>query len=544
MDTHKWYHIAVSSSSNVGTLYVNGSSVGTTFSTNGTNNTGNDLQIGRTTNIANHFPGYITDVRIVKGTAVYSGNFTPPTGRLTTTGGEYSSTTNTERLTAITNTKLLTCHLPYISDGSSSGHSITVNGDPETKPFGPYDYNEYSATDNGGSIEFDGSGDYVSPPGHADFAFSTNDFTIEFFVYIRTHKDYTELWDARTTSQGSTTASPIIYSDSNGDIHFFHSNSNRITGSFKKNQWTHVALCRASSQTKLFINGSQAGSTYSDTTDYVQPASNWSIGASLASNNYFLDGSMSEIRAVNGTAVYSGNFTPPTGPLTTTGGTYSDTTNVNTSITASHTKLLLKCTDAHVIDKSQVSNLKLVGNAAASTTQTKFSNTASVYFDGTGDYVEGPSVSDLNIGTGDFTVECWVYETTLNTDRGIWEARSTGNATDGMTFTRINTDAFRVWSGGALITTGSVTIQNTWVHCAVVRYNGTLTIYINGSSSGTPVSNSTNFSSSEPFVVGGGRHNTTATPTAFMTGYVQDLRVSNYARYTSNFTVPSLPLKG
>jgi len=98
--------------------------------------------------------------------------------------------------------------------------------------------------------------------------------------------------------------------------------------------------------------------------------------------------------------------------------------------------------------------------------------------------------------------------------------------------------------GGQLITTGSVTIQNTWVHCAVVRYNGTLTIYINGSSSGTPVSNSTNFSSSQPFVIGAGRHITTATPTAFMTGYVQDLRVSSYARYTSNFTVPSAPLEG
>ena len=51
---------------------------------------------------------------------------------------------------------------------------------------------------------------------------------------------------------------------------------------------------------------------------------------------------LSDFRIVNGTAVYSGNFTPPSGPLTTTGGTYPSTTNVDTSITASHTVFLLQ----------------------------------------------------------------------------------------------------------------------------------------------------------------------------------------------------------
>jgi hypothetical protein len=167
-----------------------------------------------------------------------------------------------------------------------------------------------------------------------------------------------------------------------------------------------------------------------------------------------------------------------------------------------------------------------------------------MYFDGTGDYIEGPTISDLNIGTGDFTVECWLYETTTNTNKGIWDGRSTGSATDGFTFTRIGTDTFRVWSGSALITTGSFTIQNTWNHCALVRNSGTLTIYINGTSSGTPVSNSTNFSSSGTFIIGSGRHSTGSNPTAFITGYIQDFRVGNYARYTTNFTPPTASLEG
>ena len=79
--------------------------------------------------------GYITDYRIVQGTAVYTSAFTAPT----------------ERLTAITNTSLLTCHLPYIADGSTNGHTITPNGNAATKPFSPYDYKEYTVGDHGGS---------------------------------------------------------------------------------------------------------------------------------------------------------------------------------------------------------------------------------------------------------------------------------------------------------------------------------------------------------------------------------------------------------
>tara|TARA_X000001382_G_scaffold31984_1_gene20879 strand:- start:157 stop:1548 length:1392 start_codon:yes stop_codon:yes gene_type:complete len=103
--------------------------------------------------------------------------------------------------------------------------------------------------------------------------------------------------------------------------------------------WFHCAIARSGSSIKVYIDGTQAGSGSS---------SSALTGSQFRFNGYggggYADTGLlhyvSDARLVVGTCVYSGNFAKPTGSLTTTGGTYSSTTNVNTSITSSHTKLL------------------------------------------------------------------------------------------------------------------------------------------------------------------------------------------------------------
>jgi len=177
-----------------------------------------------------------------------------------------------------------------------------------------------------GSGSFSGTsannGTRVNIPTSANFNFGTGDFTIEAFIYLKTSKNYHNFYDQRTPTQDSTTNSPIIYIDSNNYIIFYVGGSGRAYSSaLSLGVWYHVAVTRASGSTKMFLNGTQQGNAYSDSLTYVQPASDFSFGGSLEQNSYNLDGFISNLRVVKGTAIYTSNFTAPTADLTAVSGT-------------------------------------------------------------------------------------------------------------------------------------------------------------------------------------------------------------------------------
>jgi len=123
-----WNHVALVGSGGTNTLYVNGVSVASNALTPTVSNV--PVNIGRQygDNTAQTWNGYISNFRVVIGTAVYTGAFTPPTAPLT----------------AITNTKVLTCKSNKIVDSSSIGASFTITGTPSvnsnTSPFTIYNY--------------------------------------------------------------------------------------------------------------------------------------------------------------------------------------------------------------------------------------------------------------------------------------------------------------------------------------------------------------------------------------------------------------------
>ncbi len=156
---------------------------------------------------------------------------------------------------------------------------------------------------------FDGSGDFLSITGSpAAMSFGTGDFTIEFWWLYTTGTTPT-MFDWRPP--GTNTVYPVIYT-TGGTMRYFANSGDRITGTGAVNDgaWHHIALCRSGTSTKLFLDGTQDGATYTDSTNYLV-ASTLYFGANT-DGTFSLNGKIDEIRVTKGVARYTSNFTAPT----------------------------------------------------------------------------------------------------------------------------------------------------------------------------------------------------------------------------------------
>lgn len=161
----------------------------------------------------------------------------------------------------------------------------------------------------GSSLYFDGTGDYVTPTADSsNFAFGTGDFTIEMWIRPTAFSADRSLIDFRPSGQNGAYVLINMSNSANGDPYVLVNSSIVITGTgFTADTWVHIALCRSGTSTKFFIGGTQAGATWTDTTNYLSTANRPIIGKAFA-------GYMDEIRISKGVARYTSNFTPPTAP--------------------------------------------------------------------------------------------------------------------------------------------------------------------------------------------------------------------------------------
>ena len=201
-------------------------------------------------------------------------------------------------------------------------------------------------------------------------------------------------------------------------------------------------------------------------------------------------------------------------------------------------------TNTNIVDSSaNNTTLTNFGSTLISTTQSKFGS-GSVYFNGSSQYLKAGTSSALAFGTGNFTVEFWVYVTGSPNDTGIYDSRASGPGTNetGFTITALTGSVIRIYCNGALIASSGTSYVNQWVYIAVTRSAGTWNLFINGNSVGTSsaVRNLTNTDT----IIGGGRYSSDTTVTSFFNGYIYDFReTKGVARYTgSTMTVPTAPL--
>jgi hypothetical protein len=204
----------------------------------------------------------------------------------------------------------------FVDDASTNNFAVTINGDTKPNSFNPYTPGYYSNFFP--NAPTGANGFFV--PDNDGFNFGSGDFTVEAYINLT----------ASRPTGGETAA--VVYAQC-GNI---ASNSNRSHGlqifntsfifyytvngtddlgvtwnyTFNLNTWYHVAVTRSGTSVRGFVNGSQIGSTSTNSNTY-NSGTLFYIGITDTSNNAF-NGYLDDIRITKGFARYTANFTAPT----------------------------------------------------------------------------------------------------------------------------------------------------------------------------------------------------------------------------------------
>ena len=161
----------------------------------------------------------------------------------------------------------------------------------------------------------------------------------------------------------------------------------------------------------------------------------------------------------------------------------------------------------------------------------------SMYFNGTTDYL-AYTLTGINIGTGDFTVELWTWVTPALSANAILFSLGAMNFAGSFSFF-CNSGVSYLRIGASSDTTFSAAPSlNTWTHVAVVRISGAFTLYFNGISQTQTATSGANGSITG--TVSSLAYDGAGT---FWPGYISNFRVVvGTGAYTGNFTTPTSPL--
>jgi len=181
------------------------------------------------------------------------------------------------------------------------------------------------------------------------------------------------------------------------------------------------------------------------------------------------------------------------------------------------------------------------GSAVTTVGETPFSGGGNSYSftSSINSYITTPGSDDWAVGTGDFTVEWFSYQTTLTQFQRIY---TVGDFPTIKTGVSIESGTFYYWANNSFrYSSSSASTSNTWYHWAVVRENGVTKVYRDGTQLGAQIADTNDITdNTTTFVVG--NTNTFATNAALV-GYLTNFRfVKGLAVYTGNFTTPTSEL--
>lgn len=366
-----------------------------------------------------------------------------------------------------------------------------------------------------GSMTFNDTQNAYLISNSSDYAFGTNDFTVEAFFKSATSSDsYAGIVSLRNNAtynngvninlQSSNTSTPLIE---------FSAGGNYLTYTASNDDWYHVAISRTGGTSSLFVNG-ELFNKVADTLNYGN--NDLVVGRYHTTvNDYYFNGLISNVRVINGTGLYTGTFSIPDVQLS---GTYSNTKFLITSqevnptkdmtglhsVTASNigwtsslpTFVLDVVIDSSLqfyVDAGQVSSYSgtgttwydISGNSRNLTMNSLTYNSANggyIQFDGSHTADSG-STYTINFSNG-FTVES-VAKFSGSGYEGLFAFNNPMSSDYINVQAQGNNIRWELESGQSFTSTGALS-SNTWYHITCVyegdsnNTSGTARIYING----------------------------------------------------------------
>ena len=562
---NRWYHIAfVKNGVNVG-LYVDGQRLVNANYLNTLQDGGASSPWdigGNRAGSADYFDGYIDEVRIVAN-AVYTDTFTPAHHQFFPTQ-EHVITSNDN----YQDQNKLLLHFEEsdgnkLVDSSNNDTAVTLQNGTLNSDNARFGSKSLSVPASGKGANIAGLTSNATDIGSGNI-----DYTIEMYFKLNQIKNNAVLFTTdHATDQhlsitlkntgGSQTIETLLQHGSGVGAHI-HNMLTDISNLNNSDNWHHLALVRKSNQVKLYIDG------------VVKSTISENVGTTINGPYVLgkdLDGYIDELRITNGVARYSGNFTPQTSafgsePVPAPEPQYK-------TVSYDNTKLLLRFDDVSSNNLSSALSTKngetqllvpviavgnhLSGNGRDSNISKfggqswRFNTSTSAAYNH--QRTLAVAHNSLILGTGDFTIDFWMYKTLTPTHDedlisiGVNNEISPGgmplhiyieNGSGGGEY-RIRGSIFN-GSGGNESWLGPDfrPYLNKWVHVAFVRHNGTATLYVNGDSVASRA-NSANLSTNKVFIGG----DTANEPSRFYQGYLDEVHIRNTAVYTSNFTVPA-----
>lgn len=425
-------------------------------------------------------------------------------------------------------------------DSSTNNYAFTRVGNVTQGSFTPF-----SAELGKWSALFNGASDYYITSTSTALGFGTGDFTIECWVYPHSISSGRGLLDFRSVGS-STSTKPSLYLSANGVLSYYTNGGSRITGTLAANQWSHIAICRASGSTAMYISGVKVGGSYVSSSDMgtTSDVVIGQVGYTRPVAGAYWNGMITNVRVIK-TALYTTNFTPSAYPL------ISSQNSVPASLLMLYGNILADYS-TNAISTSQFGTPSIVPiSVFGGSTYSAATMGGSILVTTAGEYISAAAASAI-LTTGQFSIEGWVYPTTVVSRVQVMGTRTwaTGNvagwsvelssagAVSLLASSGINND----W--GVLVTSSNQIKARNWSHIAITRdASNTIRLFVNGALVGSITDsrslNLSNGMTATGFRISGALLDGIQQDSYL--GYVSGIRVTSSAVYTTAFAPPIAP---